>query len=198
MSRSKSQLEWTQGPPMLIRDTNAGYGLVTRLMHWVMAIGVVGLFALGLWMVTLSYYSPWYVTAPDIHRGVGMLLLFLLVLRFVWRLANPKPDDSELSPLERKASAVVHWGFYPLLLALMLSGYLISTSDGRPIDVFGWFSVPALIKSPGLETPAGEVHEILSYVTIAVVVLHAAASFKHHFIDRSRILTRMWSGPPTN
>jgi len=136
------------------------------------------------------------VTAPDIHRSVGMLLLFLLALRFVWRLANPKPDDSELSPMERKVSAIVHWGFYPLLFAVMLSGYLISTSDGRAIDVFGWFSVPALVQYKGLETPAGEVHEILAYVTIAVFVLHAAASFKHHFIDRSRILTRMWSGPP--
>lgn len=183
---------------MIIRDTNSGYGLVTRLTHWVMAVAVIGLFALGLWMVTLNYYSPWYVTAPDIHRSVGMLLLFLLALRFFWRLANPKPDDFELSPFERKASAVVHWGFYPLLLAIMLSGYLISTSGGRPIDVFGWFSVPALIENPGLETPAGKVHEMLSYLMIAVVVLHAAASLKHHFIDRSRILVRMWSGPPTN
>ncbi|MGI9402991.1 MAG: cytochrome b, partial [Hyphomicrobium sp.] len=183
---------------MLIRDTKAGYGLVTRLTHWVMAVGVIGLFALGLWMVTLNYYSPWYVTAPDIHRSVGMLLLFLLVLRFFWRLANPKLDDAELSPLERKVSAVVHWGFYPLLLAVMLSGYLISTSDGRPIDVFGWFSVPAVTQNPGLETPAGKVHEILSYVTMAVVAVHTAASLKHHFIDRSRILTRMWSGPPAN
>jgi cytochrome b561 len=183
---------------MLIKDTPAGYGLVTRLAHWVMAVAIIGMFVLGLWMVTLNYYSPYYRSAPDIHRSVGMLLLILLVLRFAWRLANPKPDESELAPWERTAALVVHWGFYPLLLALMVSGYLISTADGRPIEVFNWFSVPSLIEKKGLEDVAGEVHEILSYMTIAVVVLHAAASLKHHFVDRSRILARMWSGPPSS
>jgi cytochrome b561 len=183
---------------MLIKDTPAGYGLVTRLAHWVMAVAIIGMFVLGLWMVTLNYYSPYYRSAPDIHRSVGILLLILLVLRFGWRLANPKPDESELAPWERTAALLVHWGFYPLLLALMVSGYLISTADGRPIEVFGWFSVPSLIEKKGMEDVAGEVHEILAYVTIAVVVLHTAASLKHHFVDRSRILARMWSGPPSS
>jgi cytochrome b561 len=182
---------------MLIGDTSAGYGLVTRLTHWVMAVAILAMFALGLWMVTLTYYSPYYTVAPDIHRSVGMLLLIALALRLVWRLVNPKPDEDELSPFERTASRIVHWGFYPLLFALMVSGYLISTADGRPIEVFDWFSVPSLVRQKGLEETAGEVHEILSYVTVAVVVLHAAASLKHHFIDHSSILKRMWSGPPS-
>jgi len=181
---------------MLIRDTASGYGLVTRLTHWIMAAAIIGMFVLGLWMVTLNYYNPYYRIGPDIHRSVGILLLILLVLRFAWRLANPKPDDSELVPWERTAARVVHWGFYPLLLALMVSGYLISTADGRSIEVFNWFRVPSLFAKKGMEDVAGEVHEILAYATIAVVVLHAAASLKHHFVDRSRILVRMWSGPP--
>ncbi len=180
---------------MLVRDTKTGYGRARRLRHWSMAVAIVAMFVLGLWMVTLTYYSPYYRLAPDIHRSVGMLLLFLLVARFAWRLANAKPDDSELSPFERRASQVVHWGFYPLLFALMASGYLISTADGRPIEVFNWFSVPALVRDKGMEETAGEVHEILAYLTMAIVALHAAASLKHHFLDRSRILARMWSGP---
>jgi cytochrome b561 len=182
---------------MLIKDTTAGYGIVTRVLHWAMAVAIFGMFALGLWMVNLDYYSPYYNSAPDLHRSVGIILLIALVLRFVWRLMNPKPDDSELSPVERKASHVVHWGFYPLLLALMVSGYLISTPDGRPIDVFGLFSVPSIVQSKGLEDTAGLVHEVLAYVTVAVALLHSAGALKHHIIDRSNILTRMWSGPPS-
>lgn len=183
---------------MIVRDTKAGYGVVSRIVHWVMAAAIIAMFVLGLWMVTLTYYSPYYTTAPDIHRSVGILLLMLLVLRFGWRLANPRPDDSELSPLERTGAQIVHWGFYPLLLALMVSGYLISTADGRPIEVFDWFSVPSLLEKKGMEDTAGEVHEILAYVTIAIVVVHAAASLKHHFFDRNSTLTRMWSGPPSS
>jgi cytochrome b561 len=180
---------------MLIRDTSKGYGLVSRLFHWLMAIAIVAMFVLGLWMVGLDYYSPYYNSAPDIHRSVGMILLLALALRWLWRIANTKPSDEELSPLERRASHFVHWGFYVLLPALLVSGYLISTPDGSPISVFGWFDVPALIQMRGLATPAGNVHRILAYATIALAAIHAFAALKHHIIDKSDVLTRMWSGP---
>ena len=180
---------------MQVRDNAAGYGLATRVVHWLMAVAIVGMYALGLWMVDLNYYSPYYRSAPDLHRSVGMLLLFLLVVRFAWRLANGKPDDSELSSAERFAARIVHWGFYPLLFALMVTGYLQSTADGRPIEVFDWFSVPALIHNKGMEKTAGEIHEWLANVTMLLVIVHAAASLKHHFYDRSGVLKRMWSGP---
>lgn len=180
---------------MHIRDTTTGYGLPTRLVHWLMAIAIVGMYVLGLWMVDLNYYSPYYRSAPDLHRSVGMLLLFALVLRFGWRIFSIRPNDDDLSAIERIASRIVHWGFYPLLFALMFSGYLMSTADGRPIEVFDWFSVPALIHDKGMEKTAGEIHEFLADLTMIVVLLHAAAALKHHFFDRGRSLVRMWSGP---
>ena len=180
---------------MHIRDTKDGYGLPTRVVHWLMTVAIVGMYVLGLWMVDLNYYSPYYRSAPDLHRSVGMLLLFLLVGRFFWRLFNDKPSDAELSSFERFTAQIVHWGFYPLLFALMVSGYLMSTADGRPIEVFDWFSVPALMHNKAMEKTAGEVHELLADVTMILVLLHAAAALKHHFIDRSRVLARMWSGP---
>jgi cytochrome b561 len=181
-------------PRMTIRDTTAGYGLPTRIVHWLMAVAIVGLYVLGLWMVDLNYYSPYYRSAPDLHRSVGMLLLGLLVVRFVWRAFNDKPSDAELSAFERFSAAVVHWGFYPLLLALMVSGYLMSTADGRPIEVFNWFSVPALIHDKPMEKTAGEIHELLADITMVLVLVHMLAALKHHFWDRSRVLARMWSG----
>ncbi len=114
---------------MVIKDTIQGYGLVTRLLHWGFAVAIVALFALGWWMVELDYYSPYYNSAPYWHKAVGIILLILLVPRFLWRLINVKPSDDELKPLERKASALVHWGFYPLLLAL--TGQRLSYPDRR-------------------------------------------------------------------
>jgi cytochrome b561 len=181
---------------MLIRDTSGGYGLVSRLFHWLMALAILAMFGLGLWMVDLDYYSPYYHSAPTLHKSVGILLLIALALRFGWRLTNVRPDDDDLKPVERAASRIVHWGFYPLLLALMVSGYLISTADGRPIEVFGLFSVPSPGENKGLEDIAGAVHAYLSYVVILLAAVHAAAAVKHHVIDRGRSLSRMWSGPP--
>lgn len=181
---------------MQIFDTSAGYGSVSRIFHWVTAVAIVALFALGWWMVGLSYYSPYYNSAPDLHRSAGIVLLIALVIRFVWRAANVKPSDAGLKPFEQRAANLVHWGFYPLLFALMISGYLIATPDGGPIDVFGLFEVPSIIQAKGLETTAGSIHEWLSYAVMALAALHTGAALKHHFIDKKPTLTRMWSGPP--
>lgn len=183
---------------MPLKDTPAGYGLVSRLFHWLMAIAILGLFGLGWWMVRLDYYSPYYVSAPDFHRAAGILLFIALLTRLGWRLANPKPDDAELTPLERKASWLVHWGFYPLLIALSISGYLIATPDGRPVSVFGWFNVPSIIQQKGLEDTAGLIHRTLAYTVIALALVHTLAALKHHVIDKHDTLRRMWSGPPAS
>ena len=88
---------------------------------------------------------------------------------------------------------MTHLLLYLLLLAIMVSGYLISTADNRSIEVFGWFSVPATITDlPKQEDIAGWVHLILASTLIGLVSLHAAAALKHHFIDRDRTLKRIF------
>ena len=181
---------------MYVRDTLQGYGIVSRLFHWSMAIAILAMFALGVWMVTLDYYSPYYNAAPNFHRSLGILLLIGLLARWLWRATNVKLSSDDLSSFERKAAHSTHGGLYVLMLGLMISGYLISTADGQPIDVFGWFEVPSIIKMPGLESSAGYIHRIIAYVVIALAVLHTLAALKHHFIDKSQILNRMWFGPP--
>jgi cytochrome b561 len=181
---------------MLIRNTTAGYGLVSRTLHWLMAIAIFGMFGLGLWMVDLDYYSPYYHSAPYAHKAIGMLLLIALLARFIWRLVNANPSSDHLTPFERAASHITHIGFYVLIFALIASGYLMSTADGRAVDVFGWFSVPSPGENKGLEDPAGAAHTYIAYVVIAFAVIHALAALKHHLIDRDSTLTRMWSGPP--
>ncbi len=181
--------------PIAIKDTADGYGLVSRFFHWLMAVAIIALFGLGWWMVGLDYYSPYYHRAPDVHRSAGIVLLIALVFRMLWRSFNIKPADPELSPLERRAAQAVHAGFYPLLLMLMISGYLISTPEGKPIDVFGLFEIPSIIQHKGLADTAGLAHRWLAYAVMAVAVVHTVAALKHHFVDRSRVLVGMWSGP---
>jgi cytochrome b561 len=178
---------------MPLRNTEVRYGLVSVLLHWSVAAVAIGLFALGLWMVELTYYDPWYTRAPDIHKGIGVLLFLTLSVRLLWRLANPRPRPlSSHSPLERRAARVAHALLYLLLFAVMASGYLISTADGRPIDVFGLFQVPATLSGlPNQADLAGEVHLVLAVTLMVLAGVHALAALKHHFIDRDRTLVRM-------
>lgn len=172
---------------MLIRDNSEHYGFVSQILHWGMAAAIFALFALGWWMVRLDYYDPYYTRAPALHRSTGILILIALVLRSAWRISNTKPLRADLTPFERTASRYVHGAFYALLFALTISGYLISTSDGRAIDVFGWFEVPSISQNKQLADAAGLLHRWIAYTVIALAALHATAAMKHAYVrHRSR------------
>jgi cytochrome b561 len=178
---------------MMWRNTRNSYGLVSITLHWLVAITVIGLFVLGLWMVTLGYYDPWYQRAPNIHKSIGILLFATMLARLVWRYSNPSPEISG-SAMEKKAASWAHRLMYALMYLLMLSGYLISTADGRSIDVFGWFSVPATLSGiENQEDIAGKIHELLAFTLLTLAFVHALAALKHHFVDRDQTLKRMLS-----
>jgi cytochrome b561 len=178
---------------MAWRNSSQNWGWLSVIIHWLTALAVFGLFGLGLWMVELDYYSPWYRTAPNIHRSIGVLLMVLTLGRLVWRALNETPHDLPGHKVwERKAAHITHGLIYVLLFAIMFSGYLISTADGRGVSVFGWFEIPAVIHGlKNQEDIAGEIHLVLAVLLITLVVVHAAGAFKHHFIDRDRTLRRM-------
>lgn len=178
-------------PYMIWKDTPHRFGLISVILHWVLAFVILGLFALGLYMVGLTYYDRWYQTAPNIHRSLGVIVGALMVFRVVWRAINIHPEAQGVS-WERIAAKIVHHLSYLLIFAIIVSGYLISTAKGQPVAVFGWFEIPALISGiDNQEDIAGLVHELLAYGMVGLVGLHAAAALKHHFIDRDSTLTRM-------
>ena len=176
------------------RNSPSRYGLVSVFIHWLVAVAVFGLFGLGYWMVGLDYYSSWYKTAPDIHKGVGILLFVLMLARIFWRWLSPPPGSlPNHGRLTRLGSKLGHGFLYLGLFVLMISGYLISTADGRGIEVFGLFTVPASITSiPDQEDIAGLVHEYLGWALVIFAGIHALAALKHHFIDRDRTLVRIF------
>ncbi len=180
-------------PRVGLRNTASGYGLVAIGLHWLVALVVIGLFTLGIWMTGLTYYDDWYRRAPDIHKSIGIILFFVMLARVVWRASNVAPgDEPGIGRLQRRLAHGVHRLLYVLLFAIMISGYFISTADGKPIQVFGLFSVPATVSDiPNQEDIAGEIHWYLALTLISLVGLHAAASLKHHFIDRDRTLKKM-------
>ncbi|KHE03161.1 cytochrome b [Pantoea stewartii] len=178
---------------MPLTNSSTRYGLLTIFLHWSMAVVIYAMFALGLWMVGLSYYDSWYHNAPDIHKSIGVLLMLALVIRLVWRVLSPPPEPlRSYSPAVRFAAVFVHWLLYSLLIALLLSGYLISTADGKPVSVFGWFSLPASFSGAGEQADlAGNIHLWLAWSIVVLSVLHGLAALKHHFIDRDITLKRM-------
>ncbi|MDQ3204486.1 MAG: cytochrome b [Pseudomonadota bacterium] len=178
---------------MQLRNSSSRYGWVSIFMHWGVALAVFGLFALGLWMVGLDYYSTWRKDAPDLHKSIGLVLLAVMIVRVLWRFVSPPPSTLEsYSRMTRLGAKFGHVFLYLSLFAVMIAGYLISTADGVGIPVFGWFEVPALVSGlPDQADTAGLIHFYLAWVLVIFSGLHALAALKHHFIDRDATLTRM-------
>ena len=169
------------------------FGLVSIILHWSMAVAIFGLFALGWYMVDLTYYDALYKTLPEIHKSIGILFGAVLIFRLGWKVINitPKFEDN-LTSFERFAARAAHLGLYGLMFLIVVSGYLISTADASGISVFDFFQVPATITSiPEQEDIAGLVHKYLAYVIIGLTVLHTAAALKHHFINKDNTLRKM-------
>ncbi len=176
---------------MRLTNSPTQYGWMVIILHWVMALAIFGLFALGLWMTSLDYYDTWYHRAPDIHKSVGMLVLFLLFFRLVWVAFSIKPEVMGAA-WERLVALGVHRLHYVLMLGVLISGYLIPTARGAGIDVFGWFTVPALLSFTERQGDiVGLIHWAFAWAVIGLAGLHAVAALKHHFIDRDATLTRM-------
>jgi len=178
----------------MIKNQTRHYGLISIFIHWLTVIVVLGLSVLGLWMVDLDYYSEWYKTGPEVHRSIGVLLALLLLFRIAWRYWSPPPASIETHQAwERLFARFVHWALLLLMCTVIAAGYLISTADGRGIDVFGWFVVPATLTSiPDQEDLAGDIHFYLAMTLLAMASLHGLAALKHHFIDRDGTLVRMF------
>ncbi len=178
---------------MQFKNSKSSWGWMSIFIHWVTAIGVVAMFVLGLWMVELTYYDNWYHKAPHIHKSMGLLLLILTCWRLIWILFNARPEPLKTHTLmEQKLARIAHLLLYVLLVSVMLSGYLISTADGKSLEVFNWFSVPATIYGYSEQADfAGSVHLFLAVTLILSAVLHALAAIKHQVIDKDVTLNRI-------
>ncbi|MDP2504661.1 cytochrome b [Oceanobacter sp. 3_MG-2023] len=176
----------------MILNTPNRYGLVAIVLHWLMALGVIGMFGLGLYMVELTYYDNWYHGSLEFHKAVGVLLALVFLARLIWRQFNTVPTGLADKAIANKAAHWMHLGLYLVMAALFVSGYLISTADGRAVDVFGLFSVPATLTDRGSqEEIAGQIHELLAWSLAGMVALHALAALKHHVINKDNTLKRM-------
>ncbi len=175
------------------KNSEDSYGLASIALHWSLALSFLGLAALGAWMVGLTYYDRWYNDSLIIHKAAGMAALLLALARLGWRVADPRPAFAPgLKPWERAGATVAHWTLGALIILVPASGYMISTSEGAGIDMFGLFEFPALstISEQGREF-AIDVHYWLAYGGVGLAAFHAGAALKHHFLDRSPTLMRM-------
>lgn len=180
---------------MNLGNTERGYGPVARALHWCMAIIMVGLIGLGLYMTEQPDGDPkWQLY--DLHKSLGSLVFVLALARLAWRRVTPPPPlPDTMDASDKLAAHLGHALLYGAMLALPVTGYLDATLGGYHLSVFGWFDVPMLLaKDEALFDVVVTLHRWIGYSLALVVLGHAGAALKHHFIDRDRVLMRMLRG----
>lgn len=170
-----------------------------QLLHWLIALLIVGLGIVGLWMTSMQP-SPDKIKIYLLHKSFGITLLMLVALRLVWRLASKHPPQVPGPAWQRWAASSVHGALYVLMFSMPLSGWLFNSAANFPLRWFGLIKLPALWGSdPVVKYWAREVHETGFWILAALIGLHAAAALKHHYFDHDETLRRMLPGmpPPT-
>ncbi len=170
------------------------YGTTAKVFHWF----IVALLA-------VQYPIGWLM--PDVHRGmkpgaamsfhvsVGITILILTTLRFVWRLTHPVSPERSLPPWQRQSATAVHWLLYALVLATTLSGWLFASFRGWTISFFYLARLPMLAADNAAAGRAIDgLHQVMEWTLLVVIGIHVAAALAHIFVYRDRVMERMLPG----
>ncbi|WP_158702874.1 cytochrome b [Melaminivora suipulveris] len=177
--------------------THARYDRVSRALHWLMALLLLGQIALGLWMIGLpkdgtGLRASWF----NVHKSWGMVLGLLIVLRLAWALLRPRVAPLPQAPALQRAARGTHALLYALMLAMPLSGFLGSVYSGYPIRFFGLRLPTLAARWDGAKELLSSVHYWSAMALIGLIALHLAAFAYHQFVLREPLLQRMRAAPP--
>lgn len=196
---------------MALRNSERRYGAVAMLLHWAMALLLLGMIAFGIRMVAvrdaafagagdgMTVFGMDVFAAFQIHKSMGFLLFVLVLVRLVWKRLNPHPALPAGMPRHEVLLArFTHVALYALMLAIPVVGWLTASASPFGIEtiIFGLFSLPhPLAPDAELEAMLSRVHFILAMALLGVLALHVAGALKHHFIGRDDVLRRMLPVP---
>jgi cytochrome b561 len=169
------------------------YSLPAILLHWLLAVLIIGNFLLGLVMTDIPGITPAKLKYYSWHKWAGVTVLVLATLRLLWRLGHRPPAYPDTMPAwQQRAAAGLHHLLYLLMFAVPISGYLYTLAAGFPVVWFGLFELPVIMdKNPELKPVLEATHYWLNMGLAALVIAHVGAAVKHLAIDRDGVFRRM-------
>ncbi len=175
------------------------YRTAAIVLHWILALLIIGQVLGGWYMGSLPEDSPAQEFVEGIHVSMGLTILLFTLARIVVRLTNPPPAlPGGLARWERLLARVSHSAFYVLMLALPFTGWALKSFFPRPLYWWGvqWPQLPIM---GGLPPEQGRtlyeqleiIHgDVLALAMVMLLALHVGGAVKHQF-DGSPVLWRM-------
>jgi cytochrome b561 len=166
------------------------YTNVAVALHWIIAALIVANLFLGFFHEDFGKgATPLLMT---LHKSVGFTVLALSLARLGWRLTHRPPRaDAVLKRWEATLAALTQWLFYGLMIALPVTGWILSSGNGRATNWFWLFKIPALGVSKATGHQFAEYHEYLGWTMLALLLLHIAGALTHQLQGHRQVLGRM-------
>lgn len=186
-------MQHSEAHPVEVREDTA-YTPLMRTIHWATAALFIAAMLIGLYCGLQPPGTSPRRELLEVHKSLGMTLLFLSVLRLVVRVSSVvPPEPGQVGPLMRLAARLTHLVLYVILFAMPLTGYAFSSAGGYSLKFFWTFDWPRLFAGNSAVAHAGEVsHDALAWLVYAAVGLHVAATLWHALVLRDGTLARMW------
>ncbi len=180
---------------MTLRNSDHSWGGIAKVLHWLIAAMILGMFVLG-WIAVNYPMSPTKIKLFTWHKSFGITILMLALLRMAWRFLDPPPASSAHAPVwERQLARTSHALLYLAMIAMPVSGWIINSAANFPLKLFGLIRLPDIVPADKtLQTQAEFVHLSLFWILVALLILHVGAALWHHIVRRDDILTRMLPG----
>lgn len=173
--------------PVMTRNR---YDALTQSLHWVIALLVIGTYAIGLGREALPK-GDFRTFLLGLHMSLGLALIGLMVVRIAWRIAAPAVAPVPMSKPLQVSAKLGHLALYALLFAAPLVGLAAAWIKGRTVGFFGLpLPTPFTVNVATGKFLEG-VHEVMANGLIALAGLHAAAAIAHHHILKDDTLRRM-------
>ena len=171
---------------------NTHYTPTAKGLHWLMALVIFGLLTLGFYMSDLPL-SPEKLQLYSWHKWAGVSVFVLVWLRLCWRVTHrPPPYPLDMSKLQQAAAHAGHFALYLLMIAIPLTGWLMSSAKGVQTVWFGVLPLPDLLgRDKALGKQLAEMHSALNIGLLVLIGVHAAAALMHHVVHKDDILRRM-------
>lgn len=168
------------------------YPPLSKLLHWLIALCVLTILAVALIMVRIPD-GPFKDQLFNLHKGLGVLILFLMVARIANRILAGAPEpEPGLARWQKAASSAVHGLLYVALLAMPIIAWLGMSTFGEGAPFFGLFSLPPITaKDEAMSETLFTIHRWLGYFVILLVAIHIGAALQHYFIHKDRVVQRM-------
>lgn len=180
---------------MSLKNTAERWGAVSQLFHWLIVILLLVIAYIGLTMGDLPN-GPRKINIYALHKSIGLTILALVVLRLLWRAFAGAPLALPGTPgWQQRIASLTHVALYALMFAIPLSGWVLNSAAGYPLQWFKLFNLPAITaRNNGVHELAETAHETMFWVLVVLVVLHAGAAFYHHLFQNDDTLRRMLPG----